>query len=232
MVQIDCLEEELTMSTLKFLLAGACGLLVSCAVITVNVYFPEKAVKDAYKSVDGMMLKGSGNTQPAPESQPPDSKDKDSAVKPLSSMFRALPALSFAAAAYAADSTSDSLAVELASMPEVTKAYATMSRNLPRVRELLAGGAVGLSSQGLIAVRDKTRVTPQDEALLKTENDSRKTIITGMAKAIAKHNNLTPGKEEMDQLLAKSAATYAEAKRDEAAPGWWMQLQNGRWVQK
>ena len=76
------------MSTLKFLIAGVCGLLVSCAVITVNVYFPEKAVKDAYKSVDGMMLKGGGNTQPVPESQPADSKDKDSAVKPLSSMFR------------------------------------------------------------------------------------------------------------------------------------------------
>jgi len=220
------------MSTLKFLFAGACGLLVSCAVITVNVYFPEKAVKDAYKSVDGMMLKGGGNTQPAPESQPPDSKDKESAVKPLSGMLRRLPTLSLAAAAYAADSTADALAVELASMQEVTKAYATMSRNLSRVRELLAGGVVGLTSQGLISVRDKTRVTPQDEAMLKTENESRKTVITGMAKAIAKQTKQTPSKEEMDQLLAKSAATYAETKREEAAPGWWLQLQNGRWVQK
>jgi hypothetical protein len=220
------------MSTLKFLLAAACGLLVSCAVITVNVYFPEKAVKDAYKSVDGMMLKDGGSTAPAPESQPADSKDKDSAAKPLSGISRLLPALSFAAAAYAADNTADTLAVELASMPEVTRAYEVMSRNLSRVRQLLAGGAVGLSSQGLITARDKTRLTPQDEALLKTENDSRKTVITGMAKAIALHNKQTPNKAEMDQLLAKSAATYAEAKRDEAAPGWWLQLQNGKWIQK
>jgi len=182
--------------------------------------------------VDGMMLKDGGNAQPAPESQPPDSKDKESAVKPLSGMLRRLPTLSLAAAAYAADSTADALAVELASMQEVTKAYATMSRNLSRVRELLAGGVVGLTSQGLISVRDKTRVTPQDEAMLKTENESRKTIITGMAKAIAKQSKQTPNKEEMDQLLAKSAATYAETKREEAAPGWWLQLQNGRWVQK
>ena len=68
--------------------------------------------------------------------------------------------------------------------------------------------------------------------MLKAENESRKTIITGMAKAIAKQSKQTPDKEGMDQLLAKSAATYAEAKRDEAAPGWWMQLQNGRWIQK
>ena len=220
------------MNTIRYLLAGACGLLVSCAVITVNVYFPEKAVKDAYKSVDGMMLKGGGSTAPLPENPPPDSKDKDPAAKPVSSIFRMLPTLSFGAVAFAAADTADSLAVELASMPEVTRAYEAMNKNMSRVRELLASGAVGLSSQGLITVRDKTGVTPKDEALLKTENESRKTIITGMAKAIAIHNKLTPNQADMDQLLAKSAATYAETRREEAAPGWWMQLQNGRWIQK
>jgi len=222
------------MSTLKYLLAGMCGLLVSCAIITVNVYFPEKAVKDAYKSVDGMMLKNSGAAPPAPESPPAEGtdKDKDPAAKPLSSLFRTIPALSFCSTAYAADNTSDALAVELASMPEVTGAYEVMNRNQPRLREMLAGGAVGINSQGLISVRDKTRVTPQDDALLKTENASRKAIISGMAKAIAKLNKQAAGKAEMDQLLAKSAATYGEAKRDEAAPGWWLLLPNGKWVQK
>jgi hypothetical protein len=218
------------MSKLRFLLAGACGLLVSCAVITVNVYFPEKAVKDAYKSVDGMMLKG--GAAPAAENPPAEIKDKDPGAKPVSGLFRALPKLSLAATAYAADNTADDLAVELASMPEITKAYATMSKNQPRVRELLTGGAVGISSQGLLTVRDETRVTPQDKTLLKSDNDSRKAIISGMAKAIAKHNKQTPGKAEMDQLMAKSATTYAEAKRDEAAPGWWLQLPNGKWIQK
>jgi hypothetical protein len=81
-------------------------------------------------------------------------------------------------------------------------------------------------------VRDKTGITAADETLVKSENESRKTIITGMAKAIAKHPNQTAGKADMDQLLARSAATYAETKREEAAPGWWLQLPNGRWVQK
>jgi hypothetical protein len=220
------------MKNLKLLLAGACGLLVSCAIITVNVYFPEKAVKDAYKSVDGMMLKDSGNAAPSPEEQPSDNKENIPEVKPQSRIMRILPTLSFAATAHAADNTADDLAVELAGMPEVTRAYEVMSRNRARVSELLAGGAVGLSSQGLIVVRDKSRVTAQDEALLKTDNDSRKTIITGMAKAILKVGKQEMNKANMDQLLGKAAATYAEAKRDEAAPGWWMQLQNGRWVQK
>ena len=219
------------MSTLKFLFAGACGLLVSCAVITVNVYFPEKAVKDAFKSVDGMMLKG-GDDATLPETRPNNGGEKAPEVKPLSRIIRMLPTVSFAATAHAADNSSDELAVELASMPEVTQAYEVMSKNLSRVRELLTTGVVGLTNQGLITVRDKTGITPQDETMLKAENNSRKVIITGMAKAILKINKQTEASADMGQLLGKSAATYAEAKREEAAPGWWMQLQNGRWVQK
>ena len=41
----------------KWIIAGMCGFLVSCAIITVNVYFPEKDVKQAYKSLDEMLLK-------------------------------------------------------------------------------------------------------------------------------------------------------------------------------
>ncbi|HBA87693.1 MAG TPA: DUF1318 domain-containing protein, partial [Geobacter sp.] len=39
------------------LLALSCLFLAACAVITVNVYFPEKAAKEAYKSLDDMLLK-------------------------------------------------------------------------------------------------------------------------------------------------------------------------------
>ena len=217
------------MKSLRLLLACVCGMLVSCAIITVNVYFPEKAVKDAYKSVDEMMIKGIDDK---PGTQPSDGNDKGPELKPLSGIFWMLPAVSFGASAYAAENTADDLAVELASMPEVNTAYETINKNLPRLHELLSNGAVGLSSQGLITVRDKSKVTPKDEALLKTENESRKTIITGMAKAILTINKQPQTKAAIDQLLGKSAATYAETKRDEARPGWWMQLQNGRWVQK
>jgi hypothetical protein len=220
------------MNRFKVLLAGVCGLLVSCAIITVNVYFPEKAVKDAYKSVDDMMLKGGGAAPAPPEKQPVDGTEKAPEAKPLSKIFRMLPTIAFVATAHAAENPADDLAVELASMPEVTKAYEVMSGNLSRVRALLTSGAVGVSSQGLIAVRDKARVTPQDEAMLKTENASRKAVITGMAKAILKLNKQTEDKADMNQLLGKAAATYAETKRDEARPGWWLQLPNGKWVQK
>jgi len=220
------------MKKFKLILAAACGLFASCAIITVNVYFPEKAVKDAFKSVDGMMLKVGDDATGLPKNQMNNGIEKTTEVKPLSRIIRRLPKVSFVEPAHAADNSSDELAVELASMPEVTQAYEVMNKNLLRVRELLATGVVGLTSQGLITARDKARMTPQDETLLKSENNSRKVIITGMAKAILKISKQAATTADMDQLLGKSAATYAETKRDEAEKGWWMQLQNGRWIQK
>ena len=41
---------------LKWIIAACCGVIAACAIITVNVYFPEKDVKQAYKSLDDMLL--------------------------------------------------------------------------------------------------------------------------------------------------------------------------------
>jgi hypothetical protein len=107
-----------------------------------------------------------------------------------------------------------------------------VSARLPQLKTLFESGAVGLNIQGLIETRDKGKITPQDEALVKAENASRKVVITGMAKAILKLNKQPESKAAINQVLPKAAATYAEIKREDAKSGWWVQLANGRWVQK
>ncbi|HBG04933.1 MAG: DUF1318 domain-containing protein [Geobacteraceae bacterium GWC2_58_44] len=217
---------------LRWLLTTACFLLAACAVITVNVYFPEKAAKEAYKSLDEMLLK-SGDNKPAPgETVPPAMAPGDPQAKPQSRFFDEVPAFSLLPAAHAADNEAEQLAIELSSMPEVLKAYDDMSRRLPRLNELFGGGAVGLTNQGLVTVREKTKVTAQDEAMITAENQDRKTVVMSMAKAILKLNKQKESKAAMDQVLPKAATTYADTKREAAQRGWWMQLQNGRWVQK
>ena len=67
---------------MKWLSAGLCGLLVSCAIITVNVYFPEKDVKQAYKSLDEMLLKQQDGTKPPVEEQPSGNGERKEEVKP------------------------------------------------------------------------------------------------------------------------------------------------------
>lgn len=215
-------------AVLKSIFAMACFFLAACAVITVNVYFPEKAAKEAYKSLDEMLLKP-GEKAPAQGTSPVPVAPE---AKPQSSLFHDLPVLSLVPSAYAAESEADTLAVELSSMPEVLKAYDEMSKRLPRLTQLFGAQAVGLTNQGLVTVRDKSKVTAQDEPMIAAENQSRKTVVMSMAKAILKLNKQKESKAALDQVMGKAAATFADTRREAAQPGWWVQLQNGRWVQK
>lgn len=224
-------EEAMYAKFFKWLLVGVSGLLAACAIITVNVYFPEKAVKEAYKSLDDMLLKDGAEKAPGAVQQPGVSPGVSDG-KPQSSLFKRLPVFSFCSVAQAAENYADDLAIELASMPEVDKAYADMNRRMPRLGTLFDSAAVGLTSQGLVTVRDRTKITPLDEQLVTQENQSRKLIVNSMAKAILKITKVKETKEALDQVLGKAAATYAETRREALKPGWWLQLPNGRWVQK
>lgn len=215
-------------------LALACFLFSACAVITVNVYFPEKAAKEAYKSLDDMLLKPgekpSGGSAPLAPAPPVEQQS------PQSRLFDRVPSLSLVSEAWAADTDADAdaLAVELSSMPEVLKAYDEMSGRLPRLTALFNSGAIGISKQGLVVAPPaaKAKLAPQDESMLAAENQSRKIVVMSMAKAILKLQKQKETKEALNQVLGRAAATFAETKREAAKPGWWMQLPNDRWVQK
>lgn len=224
-------EATMRVKFIKLLLTGICAIIASCAIITVNVYFPEKAVKEAYKSLDDVLLRnGEGKTPPS--EKPPLVEPGVTDSKPQSSLFNVQPVFSFCAVAHAAENSADDLAIEMASMPEVIKAYEDMKKRQPRLEALFGSAAVGLTSQGLITVRDGKKMTAQDESLVNLENQSRKLIVSSMAKAILKITKVEESKGAMDQILGKAAATYAETRREAAKPGWWLQLPNGRWIQK
>jgi hypothetical protein len=223
---------------LKWLCAGLCGFMAACAIINVNVYFPEKDVKQAYKSLDEMLLKQGGEAKPPAEAppageQPPGSEEKKDAVKPQSMLFKGDFSLSLASVAYAQEPVADELAIELAGMPEVLKAYDEMRKRLPRLNALRDSGAVGVNKQGILTIRDKAKLGTS-EALVKAENENRKTVISSMAKAIEKIGlKKQPGaKSNFSQLMNKAAAIYADTKREEAKPGWWIELPDGTWTQK
>jgi uncharacterized protein DUF1318 len=215
----------------RWLAAGVCGLLAACAIITVNVYFPEKDVKQAYKSLDEMLLKQGGEGAKGTNGQKPEAPaEQKEEVKPQS-LLRVPLRLSLVGEAWAAETVADDLAVELSSLPEVLKAYDEMKARLPELNALRDSGAVGETNQGLVSIRDKAKGAGK-EGLVKAENDNRKVVITGMAKAILKINKQPVSEAAIKQVLGKAAATYADTRREAAKPGWWIQLQNGRWVQK
>jgi hypothetical protein len=215
---------------IRWFIAGLAGLLAACAIITVNVYFPEKDVKQAYKSLDDMLLKQGGEGKADGEPKEPPPADKKEEIKPQSSLQLPL-SLHVVGEAYAAETVADSLAVELSSMPDVLQAYDEMKARLAELNMLRDSGAVGETNQGLISIRDKARGAGKEE-LVKAENNNRKVVITGMAKAILKINKQPVTEAGLNQVLPQAATTYAATKQEAAKAGWWIQLANGRWVQK
>jgi hypothetical protein len=221
--QTKKMEDVMKKALTRWVIAAATGLLAACAFITVNVYFPEKDVKKAYQSLDEMLLKQESNKEP----QQPGPEQQDPAAKPLSF----IPSISFAGTAWAQDDLADKLAAELSGIPEVQQAYSEMRARLPQLNALRDSGVVGEASDGRIAIRDQTKAGSA-QAIVQAENNNRKTVIVNMAKAILRINKQPETKDALNQVLAKSAATFADTKREEAKSGWWIQLANGRWVQK
>jgi uncharacterized protein YdbL (DUF1318 family) len=210
---------------IRWLAAGAVGLLAACAFITVNVYFPEKDVKQAYKSLDDLLLK-QGAKDPAQEKEAP-VEEKAPEGKPVSF----LPSFSLVREACAQDDLANKLAVELAGIPDVQKAYEEMRGRMPQLNSLRDSGVVGEAMDGSISIRDNSKAATA-LAHVAGENANRKTVIQNMAKAILRINKQPETKDALKQVIGKAAATFAETKREEAKSGWWVQLANGRWVQK
>ena len=130
----------------KWVISGMCALLAACAVITVNVYFPEKDVKKAYKSLDEMLLKQGDNADEALPAEEPKTPEK----KPVSGISGGPLRFALVGEVFAEEDISDELAAELAKMPEVQKAYAEMRARLPQLNALRRGTHVVVGTPGRV----------------------------------------------------------------------------------
>lgn len=215
---------------ISLILAVIAGLVASCAFITVNVYFPEKEVKKAFQTLDEKYLGQEGEKIPVPE-PPPAGAEPAAGEKPQSRFEGTRWPFALTAAAWAAEDVTGDLVAEISRMPEVLTAYEEMRGRLPVLDRLRDGGIVGETNQGLVTVRDPARIGDR-QGVVDAENASRKTVITGMARAILKLGGQPDTPANLGQVLGKAAATYAQTRQETARPGWWIQLANGRWVQK
>jgi hypothetical protein len=185
-------------------------MLVSC--VTVNIYFPEKDVKEAYKALEEELMT-------------PDEKKPD--VKPESSIR-----FEFVSSAYAQES---GVAVEIAEiikkMPDVVNAYKEMGARISDTDRLRDSSAVGESNKGLLVAREGT-LSPADQKIVAMENENRKTVMSGMAKAIIRLNRLPDNAQNLNQFMPQAIEQFAAIRRDSAKAGWWIQDPNGNWSKK
>lgn len=208
-------KEERDMKRKVNLIIVAMFFIVSCAVITVNIYFPEKDVKEAYKNLEKELMKTDEKT------------DDKKPGKPESSIR-----FEFVSSAYAQEAgLADRISEIVKKMPDVVNAYKEMGARIADTDRLRDSGAVGEGNNGLLVVREKT-LTPDDKKLIDMENENRKTVIKGMAKAIIRINRVPENQENLNQVLPQATDQFAAIRRDTAKKGWWIQDASGNWTKK
>jgi uncharacterized protein YdbL (DUF1318 family) len=208
------------------LVVGLSVVLYSCFSITVNVYFPAKDVKSAFKTLENDLMKGGAPVET------PQAPDQDVPGKPEpkpQSMIRFDIGVS---TAYAQDAgeLSESLSEYLKQDPDVVKAYGEMGGRLDYINRLRGQGTVGEGNDGLLKPRGD--LGKKETAAMNEENTNRKAIIRAMAKAIVMVNGQTATNAAIDQVLDKAASQFAAVRADSAKPGWWVQKADGSWAKK
>lgn len=219
--------KQLVMFTLSALLSFA-----ACAVITVNVYFPEKDVKSAYKSLEEELL------QPTPKKE----KKEAPGQSPTSSLRQGQQStlavirtwrVTLVSEAMAQDDLARRITQEIKGYPEVIAAYGGVGRRRDRLNQLRDQGLVGEAKDGKAALRaNPPQVGEAEAALLLEENGDREVIINGMAKAILKLTQQEGTSANLARVKTQAADTFASIRHEAAHPGWWVQIPNGTWTRK
>ncbi len=197
--------------------------LAAIACVTINVYFPEAAVKDLSEKIEDAVEReaaGNGDAPTEAESGPAE-------VSWLRSAFdlAAGNALRLTAPApvYA---QSDEVAAPEITNPAIRQIIRSRAA---RVRELAGhktAGALGENNRALVEVRSLDALGLQERAavqkLVRAENADRERMFKEIAAATG---------TDLSQL-PQIRATYAETLRQKARPGDWIQMPDASWRQK
>jgi len=197
------------------LLALSC-LLAAC--VTVNVYFPAAAAEQAAdRIIDTVTQKSNENTPPK---TPPESRVAPREEPVMLAAAGALLNLLIPAAEAQASPNLD------VSGPEIRAVTASMQQRFGQLQKYFASGVIGLTTDGLVAVRDQNAVPLAERAvvtrLVTEDNRDRETLYAELAKA-NKHPEWEP------DIRRTFARRWVERG---AQGGWYYQDAGGKWVQK
>ncbi|MCB1877906.1 MAG: YdbL family protein [Chromatiales bacterium] len=190
------------------------GLLLLTSCVTINVYFPEAAAEAAadriVREILGERLEGA---KPAPDTTPkPSSSLPGSLGKMGAHWFGAL-----FPTAHAADLNVDS--------PKIRTLQASMKDRTSQLEPFFASGALGLTKDGLVAVRAAGAVPLKDRNAVNQRVQAENTDRSALYKEIARVN----GHPEWEGDIR---STFARSWVNNAPKGWYYQDASGGWKQK
>jgi len=216
--------ERLAIKIVRSLVLFLCFLIVSCATITVNVYFPAEEVRDAYSSLeeefleqneDGTTTDKDTDSQTVTPTPKPQSKnvypDEPTVSQTKVVVIKREISLDFSNYAWAQGNISQQIAQKIRAMPQVISAYKSRAKRQDVIDQMLAQKKVAEGSQGLLV--KKASLSPAQTQAFNAENADRTTIIRGMAEAIVAINNLDPTPENINKVLPEAARQFASVRR-------------------
>jgi uncharacterized protein YdbL (DUF1318 family) len=199
-------------------------LLAAC--VTVNVYFPAAA---AEKAADQIIDTVTGTSGSQPQGSNQTQKPQSSTLQPaMPSLADDAGNLLVAAAGNVLEMLVPAANAQAANLdvntPEIRAVTGSMQGRFGQLKPYFDSGAVGLTADGHVEVRDANAVPLAERAKVKSlvaeENRDRDTLYAEIAKA----NGHPEGKGEIQ-------TTFARRWIERAAPGTWYQ-DGGGWKQK
>ena len=189
------------------------ALLLLSACVTINVYFPAAAAQEAADRIIQDVYGKEAPPAPAPRPEP------SSRVAPPAHALVMVGTLLewLVKPAHAMD-------IDISS-PGIQRLKNAMAARHQQLAPHYASGAVGMTGNGEIAVRDMNAVPLRDRAqvnqLVAAENQDRSALYTEIARA----NNQPGWADDIRKTFARRWVENAPA-------GWWYQNPAGAWVQK
>jgi len=193
--------------------------LMIAACVTINVYFPAAAADQAADQVINKITGGSdakGGTTTPPQSYVAPADEPNILVAAFGAALDALVPAAYAQGA-------DSLNV---SSPAITRITASMTQRFGELKKFFDSGAIGLTKDGNVDVRDLNAVALPDRATVKRlvaeDNADRAQLYAEIAKA----NNHPDWEADVRKSFARRWVQTG------AQPGWYYQDDGGAWKQK
>jgi uncharacterized protein len=186
--------------------------LLVAACVTINVYFPAAAADKAADQVIDNITRG-GATPPQSHYAP--AEEPDYFVAALGGVLEAIVPAAHAQGAESIDVSS----------PAITQITASMGRRFPEIEKYFGTGAVGLTNNGDIDVRDLNSVPLPERATVKRLVSEDNADRAALYKEVAKANNHPEWEGDIRKSFARRWVAKAKA-------GTYYQDDAGAWKQK
>lgn len=197
----------------------ACVVLSAC--VTINVYFPEAAAEKAADRIIEDVWGENGQTRKPADEAP---AQEQSYVPAADTQMPVLLAAAGAVLDFFVTPAHAQADINI-STPSIRQLTQSMESRHSQLRQYYASGAIGLTDDGMIEIRDPNAVPLAERnavrKLVADENSDRANLYREIAAA--------NGHPEWEADIRK---TFAERWIAKASSGWWYRTGSGQWTQK